>query len=752
MLGCHLPDLQLLRSHVRTVPVGFGALDRELRFLKVDAQLAAIHGLPAANHQGQLLSIVLPALAPVIAPLLHHVLTTGAPIFDVDVRGELPDGRRCRWYASYYPVIHMCAGSVIAVGCAIHALDQRTPFTSLAITGTTPYREADYLAFHASILADMHDAVVAVDLASDTGCATSRAAWTIATPRRAISMDSPKIYEQAVGDSPEEQPPMREQAVRILAYERRQLDAIVRGTHDGVVVLHPDGTIATINAAGLRLGGLENVKPHTPLSTVSRSMLLMPFDIHGQALPPDAWPANRVLRGEQFEGLELRVRPEGLETDRWLVFNGTPVYDDDGMLVLGVITAQDITQCKHNEAALRTYIEAFSRTNAELARALRLKGEFMAMMSHELRTPLSVILGGSEILESEIHGTINAQQRKTLASVRQSGHHLLAILTDILDLAYIESGYATLDCQPIDVDDLCHTVLQCVRATAQQKGIRVQRSIEMGVEGLHADERRLTQILVNLLDNAVKFTPAEGVVGLEISTDVAHERIKFVVWDTGIGIAKADYTRLFQLFTQVDGQISRQYGGVGLGLTLVRQLVELHGGSISLESVPGQGSRFTVSLPWADRDNGAIPTIRMPTALPEPWPRPLRIVFADDHEPTLSAYVDMLTHQGGQVATARTGEEAVAQVRATHPDVVVLDIQMPKMDGLTAIQRIRADPDLTSVPIIALTALEMPGDHERCLATGADAYLTKPASLRTLLSTISTVVTPDAAGEEITAD
>jgi CheY-like chemotaxis protein len=175
------------------------------------------------------------------------------------------------------------------------------------------------------------------------------------------------------------------------------------------------------------------------------------------------------------------------------------------------------------------------------------------------------------------------------------------------------------------------------------------------------------------------------------------------------------------------------YGGVGLGLTLVRRLVDLHGGSIRLESTLGQGSRFTISLPWADGEHVA-PLARIPAPHPQPWTHPLRIVLADDHEPTLAFYRDMLTKQGGQVAVARTGAEALAQVRATHPE--------------EAVRHIRADLAVATVPIIALTALTMPGDRERCLAAGASAYLAKPVGIRTLMAIITRVLTPDSVGEE----
>jgi CheY-like chemotaxis protein len=246
---------------------------------------------------------------------------------------------------------------------------------------------------------------------------------------------------------------------------------------------------------------------------------------------------------------------------------------------------------------------------------------------------------------------------------------------------------------------------------------------------------------VNLLDNAVKFTPAGGSVGLEVTADAAQEAIQLVVWDTGIGIAEADFGRLFQPFTQVDGRLSRQYGGIGLGLSLVRRLVDLHGGSISLESTPGQGSRFTVSLAWTEGDN-LVPQ-PPPAAGPPPptWAQPPRIVLADDHELTLVFYRDLLAAQGCQVTLARTGVEALAQVRASRPDLALLDIQMPELDGLSAIRQIRADPEVGTTPIIALTALAMPGDRERCLTAGANDYLAKPVGVRTLMAAIAEALT-----------
>jgi CheY-like chemotaxis protein len=206
-----------------------------------------------------------------------------------------------------------------------------------------------------------------------------------------------------------------------------------------------------------------------------------------------------------------------------------------------------------------------------------------------------------------------------------------------------------------------------------------------------------------------------------VRVDLDQAQIAFSVWDSGIGIATADHAQLFEPFTQVDRGLGRQYDGVGLGLALVRRLTELHGGSVFLESALGQGSRFTVSLPLSPRSNVALRGADGLEASPPSWPAPPRIVLVDDHAPSLALVAEWLTQQECQVATVRTGEEAVALVRATPPDVVVLDIQLPGMDGLTAIRQMRADSALAALPIIVLTALAMPGDRERCLATGANA-------------------------------
>ena len=521
-------------------------------------------------------------------------------------------------------------------------------------------------------------------------------------------------------------------------------DTLLSQMAQGVVIYDATGRAIMANPAAVDILGL-------PQEAIVSGQMLDPdwalFHEDGRRVTSEAYPVMLALHtGQVVRDLVLGLAAPMSTTLQWLRFQIIPQFDPGATTPTQIyVIFEDITAQRQAEVALVAHAETLSRTNAELTRALRLKDEFLAMMSHELRTPLNTVLGNTEALEEEVYGPINDQQRHLLGLVIQSGRHLLTILNDILDLARIQAGHTNLELDPIELEPLGRRVVQFVQAAAQKKQLKLLCTVTDEVLDIHADERRLIQILVNLLDNAVKFTPTGGTVGLEVTADREQARIMFTVWDTGIGIAEADYGRLFQPFTQIDGRLARQYEGVGLGLTLVRRLVELHGGSISVISTPGQGSRFTVSLPWSSEDNVVALTTQAPLTHLPTWTQAPRVVLVDDHEPTLTLYAEMLTYQGCQVTVARTGAEAVAHVQATHPDVVVLDIQMPGMDGLKEIQRIRAAPNSAAVPILALTALAMPGDRERCLAAGANVYLAKPVSLRTLLTTIQRMLAPPSA-------
>ena len=413
-------------------------------------------------------------------------------------------------------------------------------------------------------------------------------------------------------------------------------------------------------------------------------------------------------------------------------------------------------------AELRIANAELTLANAALLRAGRMKDEFLANMSHELRTPLTGILGLAEVMDKGIYGDLSKKQRQALTLIQASGEHLLQLINDILDLSKVEAGKVELQMAPVLVEELCQVSLGFVTQTAHNKRLRLSLQHDTQVRLMQADERRLKQMLVNLLSNAVKFTPEDGQVGLEVAGDPTHQQVRFTIWDTGIGIAPEKHALLFQPFVQLDGSLARKYEGTGLGLALVHSLAELHGGSVTVESAGlGQGSRFTITLPWAPPD--AVKSAESASsglASAEPVEvssrlvslaallgRPPVILAADDNPTMLMVLTSYLEALECRVVIAQNGAEALSLAQTTLPDLILLDIHMPDLDGLTVVRRLRAAG--STVSVIALTALAMPGDRERCLAAGADDYLSKPMSLGELTSTVARWLAKKHAGETL---
>jgi PAS domain S-box-containing protein len=284
------------------------------------------------------------------------------------------------------------------------------------------------------------------------------------------------------------------------------------------------------------------------------------------------------------------LRPDG--SPQPVSLSATAIRDAAGNFVMSRSTSFDMLERK--QAA-----EALQLANLELVRALRSKDEFLASMSHELRTPLNTILVADEVLAEQVLGPLNERQRRYVETIAMSGRHLLSLINDILDLSKIEADRMTLDLEDMMVDDLCRSCLLFIKEQAVRKEIRVVFHSEPPGVRMAADIRRLKQMLINLLTNAVKFTPSGGCVTLEVLADRSRNRIEFVVQDNGIGIASDDMAKLFKPFIQLDSGLSRHQEGTGLGLALVSRLAHVHGGSVRVQSdgVPGRGSRFTLTLP-----------------------------------------------------------------------------------------------------------------------------------------------------------
>ncbi|MEM9091960.1 MAG: ATP-binding protein [Cyanobacteria bacterium P01_F01_bin.53] len=425
-----------------------------------------------------------------------------------------------------------------------------------------------------------------------------------------------------------------------------------------------------------------------------------------------------------------------------------------------------IQQNLENRVEQRTAELKIAKQNAEIAN--QSKSEFLANMSHELRTPLNSVLGLTELLQEQIVDSITEQQYGFLKTIEKSGEHLLELINDVLNLSKIEARQVELELAPTEIHHLCQSSLAFIKQQALKKKIRLETKLMPNLPTLMLDERRMRQVLINLLNNAVKFTSEGGCVTLEVTlkekmstlnanANLVHAPIdtveldtvapssqnylSFIVSDTGIGIAPEHLDKLFQPFTQVESALNRQYEGTGLGLALVKRIVELHGGAVAATSEIGVGSCFSLKLPCIPAESSlptTKPTLKLNPEISDtehPSVRPL-ILLAEDKDSNINTLVPYLDVKGYHIQVAKNGQAAIDLAQGEPPDIILMDIQMPGMDGLTAIQHIRKLPELSQIPIIALTARAMPGDQELCLAAGATTYLSKPVKLKQLALSI----------------
>ncbi|MGY2047663.1 PAS domain S-box protein [Methylobacterium sp. JK268] len=421
---------------------------------------------------------------------------------------------------------------------------------------------------------------------------------------------------------------------------------------------------------------------------------------------------------------EYRVRHRAGH-DVWLEVNPTVLYDEASSVPLGFVdVARDVTSRKAVDAELAAAREQAEAARIQAEQASQAKTDFLASMSHEIRTPLSSVIGYTEMLLDD--ADLTGRHRLQASRIRSAGAALLTVVDDILDFSKIEAGQVDLDLVPFALDGLIENAVAIVRQLADRKGLQIRVDLDPALpRTLIGDQNRLRQILLNFLNNALKFTRRGRVV---LTVERAGEAvsgwpIRVSVTDTGIGIAPEQQARLFKRFSQVDGSIRREFGGTGLGLAISKTLVELMGGTVGVRSSPGEGSTFwfEVVLPEAREAPPAA------AATPLTAMRPARILLVEDLVVNQDLARAVLEKAGHSVDVANDGLEAIAAVQAASYDLVLMDVQMPGMDGVTATRHIRAlSPPVSRIPIIAMTANVLPTQVSEFRAAGMNDHLGKP--------------------------
>jgi PAS domain S-box-containing protein len=494
---------------------------------------------------------------------------------------------------------------------------------------------------------------------------------------------------------------------------------VVEAAPNAMVMIDAAGRIEMVNAQTERLFGYarsELLGEPVEMLVPERSRLRHPGLRAAFFDDPRSRPmgAGRELFGLRKDGSEFPVEI-GLN----------PIETEEGAMVLSAIV--DISARKQAEDALRDANEVAQQARIVAENASRAKTEFLAVMSHEIRTPLNSIGGFVDLLTSSTE--LTPQQRRYAELVKTANAALLTVVNDILDFSKVEAGQLELEVRPFCAAALIHDTVEIVLPTAKAKELQMRYSLDPSIpEWINGDHARLRQILLNLLNNAIKFTD-KGSIRLDVRPQAGpdgRERILFSVADTGIGIAVEQQHRLFKQFSQGDSSVSRQHGGTGLGLAICKRLVELMGGEIGLSSELGAGSTvwFTACLP---RTSEPAPNKHPEVVAEDVQPRKARILVIDDIDTNLEIVEAYLVDNGYRVDCVTSGLEAIQMLGANKYDLILMDIQMPIMDGVAATKRIRAMPaPIRDIPIIAMTGNVLPQQVRSFLEAGMNDHVGKP--------------------------
>jgi PAS domain S-box-containing protein len=528
--------------------------------------------------------------------------------------------------------------------------------------------------------------------------------------------------------------PRENEPVTDTAEDAARLAAIIDSSDDAIVSKTLDGVITSWNRSAERIFG------YTAAEAVGQHItLIIPEERHAEEREVLA----RLVKGQRVDHFEtIRRAKDGRRVEISLTVS--PVRNAAGRIVGASKVARDISERRHLERERQVLLERERQARSDAETLSRSKDQFLATLSHELRTPLNAIYGWARILDA---GRLDeAATRRATGAILRNAAAQVQLIEDVFDVSRVITGNMRLDVRPLHVAAVMEAALDTVRPTAAAKGVHLERIFDPRVGALMGDPARLQQVAWNLLMNAVKFTPRDGRVELHLR--LAGDLVEIVVSDTGEGIAPEHMPRIFQRFAQADSSSTRRHAGLGIGLALVRHLVELHGGTVSAASAGlGRGATFTVTLPRivvpalpapAARENAGEPASEQakPVSL-----RDLRVLVVDDDADGLELAALVLVNAGAEVRASPSPAAAMAVLEDWPADVLVTDLEMPGEDGMSLLRRARRVMALRGrrLPGLALTAYGRPEDRMRALAAGFNLHLGKPVSPAELVLAVASL-------------
>ena len=505
------------------------------------------------------------------------------------------------------------------------------------------------------------------------------------------------------------------------AVPRRVRDAL-NNLAEGLMIVDSRENILLVNDSLAKVVGVEAD------DLIGKKSDAIEFDIDGERLPWQvALEETRLIQN-------CRIRLPREQGDKTFLANCSPLLGHQGNYCGVMVTFDDVTELEESQVQLR---EARDAADA----ASQAKSDFLANMSHEIRTPMNAILGFTDVLRRGMEE--NPTQRiEYLNTIHSSGNHLIELINDILDLSKVEAGKLEIEKREFELPSLLHDTINVLAAKAEQDELGLGYQIEGAIPNLvTSDSTRIRQVLLNLLGNAIKFTEKGRV---DLTCSYADSSLRFEVTDTGIGMNEEQMSKIFEAFGQADSSVTRRFGGTGLGLSISKKFVEALGGTIEVESELGSGTKFIVTIPvdscrypYLNHDQCIAATAKKQTPELEVKHKlnPARILVVDDGETNRNIVSVVLKRHGVEITEAENGQEALDTIATTEFDLVLMDMQMPVLDGYSAVAKLREDG--IKVPVIALTGNVFKGERERCLSAGCDGFLPKPIVFDDLIDEIA---------------